>query len=110
MTVRQEMNIADHLVVLSCVWRVAFSNFYFFFLTHTHTGEVYYASMLEELEREGRDFEADSWSLAVDASYLQTHRKDIIKRQDVIYGECLSGDKTTPASQKRRKVWACAFS
>ncbi|GAA6099769.1 rho guanine nucleotide exchange factor 2 isoform X4 [Tachysurus ichikawai] len=48
-------------------------------------GEVYYASMLEELEREGRDFEADSWSLAVDASYLQTHRKDIIKRQDVIY-------------------------
>ncbi|MCJ8744813.1 hypothetical protein PDJAM_G00122870 [Pangasius djambal] len=48
-------------------------------------GEVYYASMLEELEREGRDFEADSWSLAVDASYLQTHRKDVIKRQDVIY-------------------------
>lgn len=43
--------------------------------------------MLDELEREGRDFEADSWSLAVDASYLQTHRKDIIKRQDVIYGK-----------------------
>ncbi|XP_035384651.1 rho guanine nucleotide exchange factor 2 isoform X2 [Electrophorus electricus] len=48
-------------------------------------GEVYYASVLEELEREGRDFEADSWSLAVDASYLQTQRKDITKRQDVIY-------------------------
>ncbi|KAL7851584.1 hypothetical protein AOLI_G00219400 [Acnodon oligacanthus] len=48
-------------------------------------GEVYYASMLEELEREGRDFEADSWSLAVDSSYLQTHRKDVTKRQDVIY-------------------------
>ncbi|KAG9345360.1 hypothetical protein JZ751_009907 [Albula glossodonta] len=48
-------------------------------------GEVYYASMLEELEREGRDFEVDSWSLAVDSSYLQTHRKDVIKRQDVIY-------------------------
>ncbi|KAL6467620.1 hypothetical protein MHYP_G00232970 [Metynnis hypsauchen] len=48
-------------------------------------GEVYYASMLEELEREGRDFEADSWSLAVDSSYLQTHRKDVAKRQDVIY-------------------------
>uniref|UniRef100_A0AAY4C3K1 Rho/rac guanine nucleotide exchange factor (GEF) 2 n=1 Tax=Denticeps clupeoides TaxID=299321 RepID=A0AAY4C3K1_9TELE len=47
-------------------------------------GEVY-SSVLEELEREGRDFEADSWSLAVDASYLQTHRKDVIKRQDVIY-------------------------
>uniref|UniRef100_A0A673XX29 Rho/Rac guanine nucleotide exchange factor 2 n=1 Tax=Salmo trutta TaxID=8032 RepID=A0A673XX29_SALTR len=48
-------------------------------------GEVYYAAMLEELEREGKDFEADSWSRAVDPSYLQTHRKDVIKRQDVIY-------------------------
>uniref|UniRef100_A0A674EEA3 Rho guanine nucleotide exchange factor (GEF) 2a n=1 Tax=Salmo trutta TaxID=8032 RepID=A0A674EEA3_SALTR len=48
-------------------------------------GEVYYASMLEEMEIEGRDFEADSWSMAVDSGYLQTHRKDIIKRQDVIY-------------------------
>ncbi|KAG7457886.1 hypothetical protein MATL_G00232030 [Megalops atlanticus] len=48
-------------------------------------GEVYYASTLDELEQEGRDFEADSWSTAVDSSYLQTHRKDIIKRQDVIY-------------------------
>ncbi|KAG7469495.1 hypothetical protein MATL_G00129460 [Megalops atlanticus] len=48
-------------------------------------GEVYYASVLEEVQQEGRDFEADSWSLAVDSSYLQTHRKDIIKRQDVIY-------------------------
>ncbi|KAL2084541.1 hypothetical protein ACEWY4_020059 [Coilia grayii] len=48
-------------------------------------GESYYTSMLEELEKEGRDFEADSWSTAVDSSYLQTHRKDVIKRQDVIY-------------------------
>ncbi|KAJ7985477.1 hypothetical protein DPEC_G00352430 [Dallia pectoralis] len=48
-------------------------------------GETYFAAMLEELEREGKDFEADSWSRAVDASYLQTHRKDVIKRQDVIY-------------------------
>uniref|UniRef100_A0A8C2IC98 Rho/rac guanine nucleotide exchange factor (GEF) 2 n=1 Tax=Cyprinus carpio TaxID=7962 RepID=A0A8C2IC98_CYPCA len=48
-------------------------------------GEMYYASMLEELEKDGKDFEADSWSLAVDTSYLQSQRKDIIKRQDVIY-------------------------
>uniref|UniRef100_A0A4W5M7Z5 Rho guanine nucleotide exchange factor (GEF) 2a n=1 Tax=Hucho hucho TaxID=62062 RepID=A0A4W5M7Z5_9TELE len=47
--------------------------------------EEYYTSMLEEMEIEGRDFEADSWSMAVDSGYLQTHRKDIIKRQDVIY-------------------------
>ncbi|XP_072561648.1 rho guanine nucleotide exchange factor 2-like isoform X1 [Paramormyrops kingsleyae] len=48
-------------------------------------GEMYYTSMLEELQLEGRDFEADSWSRAVDSSYLQTQRKDVIKRQDVIY-------------------------
>ncbi|XP_012678302.2 rho guanine nucleotide exchange factor 2 isoform X3 [Clupea harengus] len=48
-------------------------------------GETYYASVLEELAKEGRDFVGDSWSMAVDSSYLQTHRKDIIKRQDVIY-------------------------
>ncbi|XP_026140467.1 rho guanine nucleotide exchange factor 2-like [Carassius auratus] len=48
-------------------------------------GEMYYASMLEELEKDGKDFKADSWSLAVDSSYLQSQRKDIIKRQDVIY-------------------------
>ncbi|RXN06520.1 rho guanine nucleotide exchange factor 2-like isoform X1 [Labeo rohita] len=48
-------------------------------------GEMYYASMLEELEKDGKDFEADSWSLAVDSSYLQSQRKDVIKRQDVIY-------------------------
>ena len=43
--------------------------------------------MLEEMEIEGRDFEADSWRMAVDSAYLQKHRKDVIKRQDVIYGE-----------------------
>ncbi|XP_051721622.1 rho guanine nucleotide exchange factor 2 [Ctenopharyngodon idella] len=48
-------------------------------------GEMYYTSMLEELEKDGKDFEADSWSLAVDSSYLQSQRKDVIKRQDVIY-------------------------
>ncbi|TRY58753.1 hypothetical protein DNTS_034572 [Danionella cerebrum] len=48
-------------------------------------GEGYFTSLLEDLEFECRDFEADSWSMAVDSSYLQTHRKDVIKRQDVIY-------------------------
>lgn len=49
-------------------------------------GEGYFNSLLEDLEFEGREFEADSWSMAVDSTYLQTHRKDVIKRQDVIYG------------------------
>ncbi|KAA0703566.1 Rho guanine nucleotide exchange factor 2 [Triplophysa tibetana] len=48
-------------------------------------GEMYYTPMLEELKNDGKDFEGDSWSLAVDSPYLQSHRKDVIKRQDVIY-------------------------
>ncbi|XP_077447069.1 rho guanine nucleotide exchange factor 2 isoform X2 [Stigmatopora argus] len=51
-------------------------------------GDYYYyypASVLEELELEGEDFKADSWSTAVDAAYLHGHGKNIIKRQDVIY-------------------------
>lgn len=52
-----------------------------------YLGDMYYTSVLEEMELEGQDFKADSWSMAVDSSYLQTHRKNIIKRQDVIYGD-----------------------
>ncbi|KAM7383737.1 hypothetical protein PAMA_011206 [Pampus argenteus] len=48
-------------------------------------GDIYYTSVLEEMELEGQDFKADSWSMAVDSNYLQSHRKNIIKRQDVIY-------------------------
>ena len=50
-------------------------------------GDIYYNSVLEELEMDGQDFKADSWSMAVDSRYLQTHRKNVIKRQDVIYGD-----------------------
>ncbi|XP_037329267.2 rho guanine nucleotide exchange factor 1a isoform X4 [Pungitius pungitius] len=48
-------------------------------------GDIYYTAVLEDLEVEGQDFKADSWSMAVDTSYLQTHHKNVIKRQDVIY-------------------------
>nr|XP_057902959.1 rho guanine nucleotide exchange factor 1a isoform X1 [Doryrhamphus excisus] len=48
-------------------------------------GDLYYTSILEEMELEGEDFKADSWSMAVDTGYLHSHSKNIIKRQDVIY-------------------------
>ncbi|XP_054619751.1 rho guanine nucleotide exchange factor 1a isoform X2 [Dunckerocampus dactyliophorus] len=48
-------------------------------------GDLYYTSILEEMELEGEDFKADSWSMAVDTEYLHSHSKNIIKRQDVIY-------------------------
>ncbi|XP_029022391.1 rho guanine nucleotide exchange factor 1a isoform X2 [Betta splendens] len=48
-------------------------------------GDLYYTSIMEALDLQGQDFKADSWSMAVDSSYLHTHRKNDIKRQDVIY-------------------------
>ncbi|XP_062898018.1 rho guanine nucleotide exchange factor 2-like isoform X2 [Mobula hypostoma] len=47
--------------------------------------ETIYQQLMGDLETDEKDFEADSWSLAVDASFLQQHRKDVMKRQDVIY-------------------------
>lgn len=47
---------------------------------------------MSDFETDGKDFEADSWSLAVDNSYLQQHKMDVMKRQDVIYGGRLRGD------------------
>ncbi|XP_061220337.1 rho guanine nucleotide exchange factor 2 isoform X2 [Neopsephotus bourkii] len=41
--------------------------------------------LMSDFETDGKDFEADSWSLAVDNSYLQQHKMDVMKRQDVIY-------------------------
>ncbi|XP_055013116.1 rho guanine nucleotide exchange factor 1a isoform X2 [Boleophthalmus pectinirostris] len=44
-----------------------------------------YSSALEDSDVEGQHFKADSWSLAVDRTYLQKHHRAVIKRQDVIY-------------------------
>ncbi|CAM4590135.1 unnamed protein product [Leuciscus chuanchicus] len=44
-----------------------------------------YNALREELEAEARDFEAPTWSLAVDQHYLKNYSKDAIKRQDVIH-------------------------
>ncbi|XP_028650905.1 rho guanine nucleotide exchange factor 1a isoform X2 [Erpetoichthys calabaricus] len=48
-------------------------------------GELFYTQVISDLEAEGKDFEADSWSLVVDTNFLQQQRKDVMKRQDVIY-------------------------
>ncbi|KAK7898141.1 hypothetical protein WMY93_018994, partial [Mugilogobius chulae] len=48
-------------------------------------GEAQYSSVLEDTEVEGQHFKADSWSLAVERSFLQKHHRAVIKRQDVIY-------------------------
>ncbi|KAE8588766.1 hypothetical protein XENTR_v10022728 [Xenopus tropicalis] len=47
--------------------------------------EVVYSQLMSDFATEEKEFEADSWSLAVDNNYLQQHKKDVMKRQDVIY-------------------------
>ncbi|XP_075463961.1 rho guanine nucleotide exchange factor 2 isoform X3 [Ascaphus truei] len=47
--------------------------------------EVIYNQLMSDFATDEKEFEADSWSLAVDNNYLQQHRKDVMKRQDVIY-------------------------
>ncbi|XP_062856319.1 A-kinase anchor protein 13 isoform X2 [Trichomycterus rosablanca] len=41
--------------------------------------------LMAEFEADARDLEADSWSLTVDKKFLKQLKKDVIKRQDVIY-------------------------
>lgn len=55
---------------------------------HWHPGaEVIYSELMSDFETDERDFAADSWSLAVDSSFLQQQKKEVMKQQDVIYGE-----------------------
>lgn len=44
-----------------------------------------YNALREDLEADAREFEAPTWSLAVDQQYLKNYSKDAIKRQDVIH-------------------------
>lgn len=55
---------------------------------HSRPGaEVIYNELMSDFEMDEKDFAADSWSLAVDSSFLQQHKKEVMKQQDVIYGE-----------------------
>lgn len=42
--------------------------------------------LMGEFEGEAKELEADSWSLGVEQQYLQQLDKQLVKRQDVIYG------------------------
>nr|XP_056723545.1 rho guanine nucleotide exchange factor 18 [Euleptes europaea] len=47
--------------------------------------DAYLASLRHELETDAREFEAQSWSLAVEQPYARQQEREILKRQDVIY-------------------------
>lgn len=50
--------------------------------------DAHYATVRAELDTDAQDLEAESWSLAVEQQHVKKHAKEMVKRQDVIYGEC----------------------
>ncbi|XP_058394040.1 rho guanine nucleotide exchange factor 18 isoform X3 [Diceros bicornis minor] len=47
--------------------------------------DPYTASLRNEIESDAHEFEAESWSLAVDPAYAKKQKKEVVKRQDVLY-------------------------
>ncbi|XP_021234032.1 rho guanine nucleotide exchange factor 18 isoform X2 [Numida meleagris] len=47
--------------------------------------DAYSLSLRSEIETDAHEFEAESWSVAVEQSYAKRQKKEVIKRQDVIY-------------------------
>ncbi|KAM9099378.1 rho guanine nucleotide exchange factor 18 isoform 1-T1 [Sarcophilus harrisii] len=47
--------------------------------------DSYSASLKSEIEADGQEFEAESWSLSVELPYAKKQKKEVLKRQDVIY-------------------------
>ncbi|KAM5237627.1 rho guanine nucleotide exchange factor 18 [Ctenodactylus gundi] len=47
--------------------------------------DPYTASLRSEIESDAHEFEAESWSLAVDSAYAKKQKREVVKRQDVLY-------------------------
>uniref|UniRef100_A0A8C0ADJ4 Rho/Rac guanine nucleotide exchange factor 18 n=1 Tax=Bos mutus grunniens TaxID=30521 RepID=A0A8C0ADJ4_BOSMU len=60
------------------------------FLTSSSTEPIfiedpYTASLRGEVEADTHEFEAESWSLSVDPEYVKKQKREVVKRQDVLY-------------------------
>ncbi|XP_072803927.1 rho guanine nucleotide exchange factor 18 isoform X2 [Vicugna pacos] len=47
--------------------------------------DPYTASLRSEIESDAHEFEAESWSLSVDTAYAKKQKREVVKRQDVLY-------------------------
>ncbi|KAK2509830.1 hypothetical protein MC885_017499 [Smutsia gigantea] len=59
-------------------------------LTSSNTESIfvedpYTASLRSEIESDAHEFEAESWSLSVDAAFAKKQNREVVKRQDVLY-------------------------
>lgn len=57
-----------------------------------NTLDVVDSSLWSDLSNDAQEFEAESWSLVVDPSFCSRQEKDVIKRQDVIFGKLFRYD------------------
>lgn len=51
------------------------------------SSDAHYVTVRANLESDAQDLEAESWSLAVEQQHVKKHSKEMVKRQDVIYGK-----------------------
>lgn len=70
------------------------------------SSEAHYAAVRADLDSDAQDLEAESWSLAVDPQFVKNHTKEIVKRQDVIYGKCdfivcVQNCRSAPLAQRK---------
>lgn len=63
--------------------------FHFWLLCSVGTLDVVDSSLWSDLSSDAQELEAESWSLVVDPSFCSKQEKDVIKRQDVIFGKHL---------------------
>lgn len=59
--------------------------------------DPYIASLRCEIDSDAHEFEAESWSLSVDLAYAKKQKKEVVKRQDVLYGKVSNGCATALA-------------
>lgn len=56
------------------------------------------AALWSDLSTDTLEFEAESWSLVVEPSFCNKQEKDVIKRQDVIFGQRTNDSYKVPCS------------
>lgn len=72
--------------------------------------DVVDSSLWSDLSSDAQEFEAESWSLVVDPSFCSRQEKDVIKRQDVIFGEHFKYATEAEAAVRGGRTWTVTLS
>jgi hypothetical protein len=72
--------------------------------------DVVDSSLWIDLSSDAQEFEAESWSLVVDPSFCSRQEKDVIKRQDVIFGEHFKYAPAAEAAGCGGNTWTVSLS